>query len=69
MEDERTRVIVSEIAHLKMELALERQKVESLQKKVDNLSSGIGRGLWILGGGFISAFVLWITNGGMGVVK
>lgn len=69
MEDERTRAIVSEIAQLKMDLALERQKVESLQKKVDNLSTGIGRGLWILGGGFISAFVLWVTNGGMGVTK
>ena len=49
---------------LEMENALLRQQVLQLIGKVENLSGGIGRGLWILGGGFIMAFGTWIMNGG-----
>jgi hypothetical protein len=33
--------------------------------KLDNFSSGINRGLWIIGGGFITAFITWIVGGGL----
>lgn len=41
-------------------------KNNNLQKKLENLSAGIGRGLWILGGGFLSSVVAWIAGGGLG---
>ena len=56
--------LASRLRLLEVENALLRQQVTQLTGKVDNLSSGIGRGLWILGGGFIMAFGTWIMNGG-----
>ena len=50
---------------LELENALLRQQVQQLVDKVDNLHSGIGRGLWILGGGFIMAFGTWLIGGGL----
>ena len=50
---------------LEMENALLRQQVQQLVAKVDNLNSGIGRGLWILGGGFIMSFGTWLLGGGL----
>ena len=55
----------SRLRILETENALLRQHVSQLNKKVDNLNSGIGRGLWILGGGFLAALGTWITNGGL----
>jgi hypothetical protein len=56
--------LASRLRLLEVENALLRQQVLQLIGKVDNLSGGIGRGLWILGGGFIMAFGTWIMNGG-----
>lgn len=56
--------LASRLRLLEVENALLRQQVLQLTGKVDNLSGGIGRGLWILGGGFIMAFGTWIMNGG-----
>jgi hypothetical protein len=49
------------------ELAVLKVELENTKKKQENLSSGINRGLWILGGGFIAAIVTWITGGGLNV--
>jgi hypothetical protein len=56
--------LASRLRLLEVENAILRQQVLQLIDKVDNLSGGIGRGLWILGGGFIMAFGTWIMNGG-----
>jgi hypothetical protein len=56
--------LASRLRLLEVENAILRQQVLQLIAKVDNLSGGIGRGLWILGGGFIMAFGTWIMNGG-----
>lgn len=37
-----------------------------LIEKLDNFNSGVNRGLWLVGGGFIVAFVSWVTGGGLG---
>lgn len=50
---------------LATEVKILTKELESLTKRVDNFSSGINRGLWIIGGGFLSALVLWIQNGGL----
>ena len=60
MDDLEKRVIA-----LEKELALEKQAVAALKEQITNLSSGIGRGLWILGGGFMTSFVAWIAGGGL----
>lgn len=49
------------------ELAVLRVELENTKKKQENLNSGINRGLWILGGGFIAAIVAWVTGGGLNV--
>mgnify|MGYP003649485684 FL=1 len=56
--------LASRLRLLEVENAILRQQVLQLIAKVDHLSGGIGRGLWILGGGFIMAFGTWIMNGG-----
>ena len=50
---------------LELENALLAQEVKQLHSEVDNLKGGIGRGLWILGGGFLASIVGWITTGGL----
>lgn len=46
-------------------ITVHENRITQLEENYKNLKGGINRGLWILGGGFISAFVMWITNGGM----
>lgn len=53
-----------EIADLKLKQALLQQKSDSFERDLRELKGGINRGLWILGGGFITAMVTWIINGG-----
>ena len=36
----------------------------TLGDKLNNLSGGINRGLWMIGGGFISVLVTWLMTGG-----
>ena len=54
-----------EIAELRTQIAVLVIKQEALIQKLDGFSSGINRGLWIIGGGFIAAFVAWIVRGGL----
>jgi hypothetical protein len=37
---------------------------KTLGDKLNNLSGGINRGLWMIGGGFISVVVAWVMAGG-----
>ena len=53
-----------EIAELRTQIAVLVIKQEALIQKLDGFSSSINRGLWIIGGGFIAAFVAWIVTGG-----
>lgn len=59
------RAELERIRKLETQCALLQQSLDNQQKKLDNLSSGINRGLWIIGGGFIAAAVSWVVKGGM----
>lgn len=50
---------------LERDNALLTQEVRQLHEKIDSITGGVGRGLWILGGGFIASFVAWIVSGGL----
>jgi hypothetical protein len=50
---------------LELENALLAQEVKQIHSELDNVKGGIGRGLWILGGGFLTSIVVWITTGGL----
>ena len=50
---------------IELQNALLTQEVAQLHQEIDKLNSGIGRGLWLIGGGFIASFVAWIVNGGL----
>lgn len=52
---------------VKLEAELEASKLttERLEREIANLKSGIGRGLWILGGGFLTSLVAWVAGGGL----
>jgi uncharacterized coiled-coil protein SlyX len=60
---------IKELSDRQVELRLDVAKLITIQgqliAKLDNFSSGINRGLWIIGGGFISAFITWIVGGGL----
>lgn len=58
-------VELERLRKLEVQFALMSQTLEQQQKKLDNLNSGINRGLWIIGGGFIAAAVSWVTKGGL----
>lgn len=67
--DELERKVESEqerIRRLETQLAVLQTQQKEILGKLNNLSGGINRGLWILGGGFITAFVAWVIGGGMG---
>lgn len=57
--------ILDRLRTLEQKEAVAEEKIKNLEDKVKGLSGGIARGLWILGGGFISAFVAWIVGGGL----
>jgi hypothetical protein len=50
---------------LELENALLAQEVKQIHSELDSVKGGIGRGLWILGGGFLASIVGWITAGGI----
>lgn len=53
------------LRNIELNNALLAQEVAQLHQDIDTLNSGVGRGLWIIGGGFIAAFVGWIVSGGL----
>ena len=57
--------VAERLRNIELQNALLTQEVAQLHQEIDKLSSGIGRGLWLIGGGFIAAFVAWIVNGGL----
>lgn len=63
------RVKLKEVSDSLVELRIQHaqlmEKLGQMTTKMDNFSSGINRGLWILGGGFLTALATWITGGGL----
>ena len=57
--------VAERLRAIELQNALLTQEVAQLHQEIDKLNSGIGRGLWLIGGGFIAAFVAWIVNGGL----
>jgi hypothetical protein len=54
---------------LETEVALLKAENDTQRRRIENLSGGISRGLWLLGGGFIAAFVSWVVAGGFSGVR
>lgn len=59
------KALEEKIAQLETKVAVMEAENAALKAQVDNLSTGIGRGLWILGGGFMTSVVAWIAGGGL----
>ena len=57
--------VAERLRQIELQNALLSQEVTQLHVEVNNLSSGIGRVLWIIGGGFMASLVAWIVNGGL----
>jgi hypothetical protein len=62
-------VTLDRIRHLETALALEQQKVEAVEKKVENLFSNIAKALWIVAGSVLLSIVTFMTGGGFNVSK
>jgi len=58
--------IQKEIAEMDKRLALLEQKMDQIDKNVSSINDNLSRILWIIGGGFIMAFVAWVLKGGLG---
>jgi hypothetical protein len=61
-----TEAIQKEIADMDKRLALLEQKVDQIDKNVSNINDSLSKILWIVGGGFLVAFVTWVIKGGLG---
>lgn len=59
------KALEEKLAQLETKVAVMEAENAALKAQVDNLSTGIGRGLWILGGGFMTSVVAWIAGGGL----
>lgn len=46
--------------------AMERQR--ALITSIDKIETAIGRLIWLVAGGFVSAAVMWVINGGLSQV-
>lgn len=62
---EELKLLRKEMSDLRLEVALLKQEQVRLKEDQKYLTSGINRALWLIGGGFISSVVLWITKGGL----
>lgn len=54
------------LREVELQNALLAQDVKQLNAEINKLNGGIGRALWIIGGGFLTSFVVWFTSGGIG---
>lgn len=52
------------LRELEKDFAVLKSQYETQSKELNNLKGGVSRGLWIIGGGFITAAVSWIVAGG-----
>lgn len=50
---------------MEIELAVLKQKNETLEKDLEKIKTGWSRVLWIAGGGIITSAVTWILTGGL----
>jgi len=57
--------VAERLRQIELHNALLSQEVAQLHVEMNKLSSGIGRALWLIGGGFIASFVAWVVNGGL----
>jgi hypothetical protein len=64
MENE-VKELRTEIVGLKVQQAAINVKLDNLSEKLEKFNTGINRGLWIVGGGFLAALTTWITGGGL----
>lgn len=53
------------IVKIAADLEAEKATTRRLEEEINSVKSGIGRGLWILGGGFLTSLVAWIAGGGL----
>lgn len=53
------------IRELETQVQLLRQKEEVMEKDIQFIKTGLGRVLWVLGGGVVSAVLTWIAGGGL----
>jgi hypothetical protein len=57
--------VAERLRNLELDNAVLHEQVKNMETKINSLSSGVSRGLWVLGGGFIASFVAWVVNGGL----
>ena len=53
------------LRELEKQLAVLTALVENQNKEITSLKGGISRGLWIIGGGFLTSLITWIATGGL----
>lgn len=53
------------LRELETHVALAKRDLEEMRRDVEKINGGIGRVLWVAGGGLIMAIVSWILNGGL----
>lgn len=62
-------LVEKRLRELETELAVLRANTDKQEEEIKGLKGGISRGLWIIGGGFMTAFISWVMAGGLTNVK
>lgn len=57
--------ILQKLYAIEQEIAIVKVKLTEVEKTQDEFQSGVNRGLWLIGGGFIAAIVSFIIKGGL----
>lgn len=57
--------ILDRLRSIEKDLAVIKVRVREIEKRQNDFQSGVNRGLWLIGGGFIAGFVSFIIRGGL----
>lgn len=63
--DRELRELEKQLVSQNLKIALLEQNFARQTKELDSLKAGINRGLWIIGGGFLSGLGAWVMSGGL----
>lgn len=63
--EDRVRSLEKENSDLKSDIKLMQRDVSHIKESVDRWNTGLGRIVFIIGGGVLSAIVAWILRGGL----
>jgi hypothetical protein len=57
--------VLERLRRIESDLAVIKVQMHSVEEKQREFQTGVNRGLWLVGGGFIAAIISFIAKGGL----